>query len=471
MRKRPPQPNKDIVLKNTQTEMSKLRPLSARRQRAGDHKDKSNPFAPPDVTDVFSEQDSLEEQRKRLIKEKQKMTLVQRQMLPSGVTSQKAIRERIERRFATNDKDNELDIKGVTETRQRQQHTAQIIQDQREIFLSNLLIDRHQKELERLNYLKHTKKAKLEEMQLQLEEDQNRSKTVRRQLEMTRDREKLHMEEQHQKRAEIESKVKRKKINVEALATELNNLEQKRENYKLCEQLILEMEEYFGKKPQTVHEFVEVFDRMETDNIFLIQNKQRIESRNEGQYQDLIDEIQKTKEENKQLEEELNSLKAKRDSIQTLIEKSQNTIDIDSELANLQKIVAKTYQKCLGTPGTNQNCITMLQVLESNVESMIKKVDLIENMDLALKQVKQLKNERKEAVRIAGNQRLDSQKSEKRALMLRRATMPVKKRSGRPLVERILTGRTNKVNKDKIQKEKNEREKLEQLLFGDDIYD
>ena len=466
----PGKPRQDVILKKTQTEMSKLRPLSARRQRKGENKDRSNPFAPPDVTDVFVEQDSLEEQRKRAFQEKKKMTLVQRQMLPTNVTSQKAIRERIERKFRTND-NNDEQIKGVTETRQRQQHTAQIIQEQREIFLSNLLIDRHQKELERLNYLKHTKKAKIEDMQLSLDEDQNRSKTVRRQLEMTRDREKLHMEEQTQKRMEIESKVKKKKQTVDTLAAELNMLEQKKESYKLCEQLILDMESYYGKKPETIHEFAEVFDRMEKENLFLIQNKQRIESRNEGQIQDLQDDIVQTKKDVAQLEEELEALRLKKDSIQTSIEASKNTTDLDKKLTYLQKIISKTYQKCFGTTDSTQNSISMLQVIESSIENLIKKVDVFPDVDWAIKQVKQLKNIRKTKFREYTAAKNKRESEEKKNAMIERSKLPVKKRTGRPVVERIIYGKSKRVDTEKLNAEQNEKERIERLLFGDSIFD
>ena len=466
----PRKPSQDVILKKTQTEMSKLRPLSARRQRKGENKDKSNPFAPPDVTDVFVEQDSLEEQRKKAFKDKQKMTLVQRQMLPTNVVSQKAIRERIERKFRTNDNNDDPDIKPVTETRQRQQHTAQIIQEQREIFLSNLLIDRHQKELERLNYLKHTKKAKIEDMQLTLDEDQNRSKTVRRQLEMTRDREKLHMEEQTQKRAEIESKVKKKKQNVDTLKAELNMLEQKRENYKLCEQLILDMEQYYGKKPETIQEFIEVFDRMETDNLFLIQNKQRIESRNEWQIQDLQDELAHTRKEVAELEKELETLREKRDSIKASVETSQNTTDLDQKLNYLHKIISKTYQHCFHTTDITQNSTSMLRTIESSIENLIKKVELVDK-DWAIKQVKQINAERKIVARDANAAKTKKEAEERKQAIIERNKQPIKRRTGRPLVERIITGRTKKIDTDKLKAEQAEKERLDKLLFGDSIFD
>ena len=464
-----PKKKEDMVLKKVKNEISNLRPLSARRNTKT-RKNDSNPFSPPDVTDVFAEVDANEQLRRQKLKDNQKLKLSQRQMLPSQVTSQRAIRERIEKRFKT-DADDEEKLDNCYERRPRQQHTSEMITEQREVFLCNLLIDRHKKELERLNYLKRTKKGKLEELELALEEEQNRSRTVSRQLEMQKNREKFHLDDQLKRRRDIESKLSKKKVIVGELNNELLVLEQKRDSYKLCKELQDEMESYYGLKLTKYKEFVEVFDRMEQDNLFLIKNKKQMESKAEGKSQDMKDEIEKLKKDNEVLSEELRELKAKKDAIQKIPETTQDTTELDAKLSKLQKLISKTYQKCFGTTDATQNSITMLSLIEANIETMLKKLSSITDKDWVAKQIKQLNSERRKQLREANAAKKERDQEAKKKAMIERATKPVKRRTGRPVIERIVSGPAKKVNTAKLEAERDERERLDQLLFGDSIFD
>lgn len=462
---------KDQVLEQVKSDFSHLRPLSARRNSKFTKRDKDNPFNIPDVTDVFAEQDKIVQERQEKIKGAQKLTLKQRQMLPSQVTSQRSIRERIEQKFRSPEKNKDTDIKGVTEIRQRQQHTTQLLQEQREIFLANLLIDCHQRELDRINITKQTRKAKFDELQLTLEEDQNRLKTVRRQLEMTRDREKLMLEEQMRKRTEIEVKVKRKRQNVDVLKVELNQLEEKKANYLLYGKLLDQMEETYGTRPSTISEFIDAFDRLEHVNLFLIQNSRQQASKYENSQYEVEIELEETKKDINDLEQQIEKLKEQKNSIQLLNESNHDTVDLDDKLEQLQNSISKTFVKCFPAAGNNQNSLTMLSMIENEIETMIKRLDLINDKEMIAQKVKQLNNQRRTEYRLENQARNEKIQLEKKLAMQERATKPVKKRNGRPLVERIVIGQTKKKNTAKLEAEQYEKERLDNLLFGDTIYD
>lgn len=445
--------------------------MSSRRNSKFTKRDIDNPFNIPDVTDVFAEQDKISQKRQEEIKKKQGLTLKQRQMLPSSTTSQRSIRERIENKFRSPEKNKDTEIKGVTEMRQRQQHTTQLLQEQREIFLANLLIDSHQRELDRINITKQTRKAKFDEMTLSLEEDQNRLKTVRRQLEMTRDREKMLLEEQIRKRTEIEIKVKRKRQNVDLLKVELDQLEEKKKNYLLYANLLSKMEETYGHRPQTISEFIDAFDRLEHENLFLIQNSRQQASKFENSQNEIQVELENTQKDIEVLEQQIEKLKEQKNSIQLLNDSVHDTGDLDNELEELQKLIATVFVKCFPSSGNNQNSITMLSMIENEIEMMIKRLDLINDKEMIAQKVKQLNNQRRAEYRLENQARNEKIQLEKKLQMQERATKPVKKRNGRPLVERIVIGQTKKKNTAKLEAELYEKERLENLLFGDTIYD
>lgn len=445
--------------------------MSSRRNSKFTKRDIDNPFNIPDVTDVFAEQDKISQKRQEEIKKKQGLTLKQRQMLPSSTTSQRSIRERIENKFRSPEKNKDTEIKGVTEMRQRQQHTTQLLQEQREIFLANLLIDSHQRELDRINITKQTRKAKFDEMTLSLEEDQNRLKTVRRQLEMTRDREKMLLEEQIRKRTEIEIKVKRKRQNVDLLKVELDQLEEKKKNYLLYANLLSKMEETYGHRPQTISEFIDAFDRLEHENLFLIQNSRQQASKFENSQNEIQVELENTQKDIEVLEQQIEKLKEQKNSIQLLNDSVHDTGDLDNELEELQKLIATVFVKCFPSSGNNQNSITMLSMIENEIETMIKRLDLINDKEMIAQKVKQLNNQRRAEYRLENQARNEKIQLEKKLQMQERATKPVKKRNGRPLVERIVIGQTKKKNTAKLEAELYEKERLENLLFGDTIYD
>ena len=447
------------------------RPLSSRRKKIS-AQDDDNPFNLPDSTTIFSKQDEIEAENKNYFKKIQNMTLKDRALLgDENKKSHKSVRERIEARFK-NDKTNDLEgIKPIYEIRTKQQHTNHMIQEQREIFLSNLLIDRHKKELERLKYIKNTKESNLENLETDVEEAQNRSKTIRAQLEMTRDRDRLLLEEQTKKRAEIETKVKHKRHEIDVLKAELTRLGDIHENYRDFDNVLKEISAMHGKRPETVQEFLSVFDMMENDGLFLISNTQNIQNRTERSDNSYATEIALVKQDIEELEAEIASLQNRKEQIQIITQSTPNCENIDKDLGEIQKMISNVYQRCFPNMNPSQSCITMLSLIEHHFEIMLKKFESIEDKEWVISKIKALSAQRRAALRTENLKKKERDQEEKKRQMIERATRPVKKRTGRPLVERVIVEKRKKKDVEETEAEILERERIEKLLFGDSIFD
>ncbi|EAX75559.1 hypothetical protein TVAG_507770, partial [Trichomonas vaginalis G3] len=171
------------------------------------------------------------------------------------------------------------------------------------------------------------------------------------------------------------------------------------------------------------------------------------------------------------LEQQIEKLKEQKNSIQLLNESNHDTVDLDDKLEQLQNSISKTFVKCFPAAGNNQNSLTMLSMIENEIETMIKRLDLINDKEMIAQKVKQLNNQRRTEYRLENQARNEKIQLEKKLAMQERATKPVKKRNGRPLVERIVIGQTKKKNTAKLEAEQYEKERLDNLLFGDTIYD
>ena len=140
-----------------------------------------NPFDVPDSAEIFSKEENEKKKKKLQIKNYQKMSLAERALLGSEQMRDPRSMQLGTSRNLKNSDEKTPDIKPVSEIRQRQQRANQIIEEQREMFFSNLLISRHQKELDRLQIQKKAQEAKLITMDLEAREAQNRSKTTNNQ--------------------------------------------------------------------------------------------------------------------------------------------------------------------------------------------------------------------------------------------------------------------------------------------------
>jgi DNA repair exonuclease SbcCD ATPase subunit len=359
------------------------------------------------------------------------------------------------------------EVKPVCEIRQRQQNAARLVQEQREIFLSNLLIARHEKELGRIQYQREAKEAKLVALELESKEAQNRSKTSMTQFDILRNRYRLKLDEQSHKRHGLEGDVKRRQRTVQALEAEIRALEEKYTQYLAVERLLKDIESTYGKKTQTISDFLDFFERMENDGLFVVHNVESLRAKSEGTEGDQAAEERRMQREIKQCQAEINRLTGIKTALlkRVALPGPASTDALDARLNVLHKQITKIFRLCYPRSDATQNSVSMLTMLEADLEKMNAQLERIEPNFVA-KKLKRLNLEKRAKQREAHLEKKKQDQQQKLNQMLERATRPVKKNDRRPLTPRVVPTRVTKTDTDRLLREQMERERIDQLLYG-----
>ena len=149
------------------------------------------------------------------------------------------------------------------------------------------------------------------------------------------------------------------------------------------------------------------------------------------------------------------------------IEKSiqQNTIFGNDELSQVNQLVLKCYKACFGNVA-NVSTLSMLEILENSLENSYLTVKEFDSAWVSSKQSKK-DNARREIARKLKQQLQEKEQQAKIDLALKRATMPIKKRNGRPLYKRSLLEHHSNKNDEQLKAEREEEERINKLLYGD----
>ena len=140
---------------------------------------------------------------------------------------------------------------------------------------------------------------------------------------------------------------------------------------------------------------------------------------------------------------------------------SPEVIEIDKELTKLGVIVKNAYTDCFGK-SADISPLMMLHRLETELEALYKQSLLLPEKEIVEKQNAKEK-ERREKQRIEKQMQQILEQQAKNDAAIARSKMPVKKRTGRPLVERKVPVKVTRV----VNKNNADEEILEKLLYGD----
>lgn len=437
-----------------------------------------NPFSLPTSTDLYQQREEAEQERKRQFKAKKNLTTVQRAITTAPNSSRRAIRDNYKERMKVDDLWKEGDVKPVAEIRQKQQHTTQLIQQQREIFLTNLLISRHEQEIERIMNQKEAKGNRLAALDVELKESQNIMKTSTSQNENIRERYHQRYIEQCARKNKLMDEVKAKKSKLQQMGTEITKLEEVLAQYQAYDNLLQEISHMTGERPKTIDEFMVFFDKLENEDLFIVQHVDTMQAKTEETDFEIDAQIKKVEKSIQELNEQiekLDKLKDNDDSSDIPIQ-GKPAPHLDKESSYLQKHIGATFRQCFKTTEADQsqsvvgqNSLTMLTMIESQIEEMTRVFKTIDPA-IATKKLKLLTERKRKEQREANQLKKELDQKRKIDQMKERATKPIKKSDGRPLVSRIQITRTKSKDPEKREKELLEKARIENLLFGS-IYD
>jgi hypothetical protein len=136
---------------------------------------------------------------------------------------------------------------------------------------------------------------------------------------------------------------------------------------------------------------------------------------------------------------------------------------LDREVRRLTELIATSHARCFGVWGSLPPLL-MLKRIENALEELYKRLRMVRPAFAEAKQRKKdeqrLERQKEEiAEKKAADQRLKYDQA------LERAQMPIKRRTGRPPVRRMLPIRVKAEDPEKCLAEQIERERIEKLLF------
>ena len=358
----------------------------------------------------------------------------------------------------------------------------EFISQKREIFLAKLAIDTKNEELERLSRLENEEQTNLKskEGEINLFRDQFRNFLEfdgQSTMEARRSAEKKSKE-----RIDLSMKIKQVSSQISALRNEIAHQDEKLQEcidyQKFLESLT--PNEWRQKNPlpliyfQEPKQLLNIFSSLEEQNMFLINHCQEAEETVE-RYRNIFNNLLNnrditisnlilTKEEK---EKELNFKKENNDQYKINGQFHHGNELTNEEYQSIQSAIINFHEQ-LGFDSTSSNDLnSMMKRIENKMEEMIYKLSLLPDTF-----VKELANEkehhRREQDRAEKQiqQKIAQQEKIQKAITL--ANKPIKKKVGRPLMERMipLKGHSRLEEEEKIKNEKAQEEADKELLFG-----
>lgn len=341
---------------------------------------------------------------------------------------------------------------------------AEFIDQKREIFLVQLLIDRKNKEIHRIQNLRKTEKKNIVEEYAKIAETSNQYKMTTNQNEAELTRGKRTMDAAIRKRTELSKELKKKSAFVAVLESEISRNEETLYSYRNYAEFMKKltpsdkkMLDYFSQPKVLLDEL----EKVENENLFLIRHCQELTDEQESGLRTVQSEIDKTDAESNEVIDAMNKLQHV-DAVQLTgagaLSKECDTLD--AQRRRLSNLVTRTYKHCFGE-AADVNTLARLERIENELEKMYHQSAAIDPAFMAAKQSEKDKA-RRDIQRKEKVERQEKEQKRKLEQALARAQMPIKRRTGRPMVERTLP---LKLNRNPVDEKKKQQEEEQQDVF------
>ena len=437
-----------------------------------------NPFIMPKGSDRFQYREEENRKQKEQLAAVHKMTLVQRAdmqtpKIPSLVTTATVkVREPSSARSGAAPRSNEVrPVPPEAPNTGKNMRMTEFVAQKREIFLVQLLIERKNKEMHRLDNEMRAEEKSLLDTENALAEASNQYKMATAQAEAALARARKASEAATKKRVELQKEYKLLLQTTSITRAEItkneDTLEAHRRYYEFLKSITRDghsMEEFY-ESPKVLEA---EFDAMEKQNLFLIEQFQELEQDIEKgvnrEHTILADTIAQIES----VQKKLGVVPVVKDEPYTLTEADlREAENVESELKALNALILKTFVKCFGAGG-DISTMGMLERIENALEDMYVKIEYVNPAFVEQKQKKKdyergEQRRKEEAERKEAEQRLKVQQA------LERATRPIKKRTGRPMVRRVLPIKETRTDEAALRAAMLEQQRINDLLYGEDL--
>ena len=436
-----------------------------------------NPFKIPDEQEYFAMKGEKKRQNeidRRAMQDshlyKRSGTSFSRQNYPSQVHSKKTTANISERSRS----------RSGTDSNQINDCLRDFIRQKREIFVAQLAIDTKREELERLEQIEQEEEQSLraKEAEINLFRDQFRS--------FLANDGKATMEARHaaevksKERIEISLQIKQVSTQIAALRNEIAHHDEKLQECQAYKDFLeaLTPKDWKEEHPGEMYfkdpkQLMNIMISLEEQNMFLIRHCQEAEDaveRYRVKFNNLLEsrdgsitEMLQKKDKKKQ---ELNELIEKNEQYKVTRDFKHGNELSPQEMKELQDAISKFHKK-LGFENTaSPDASSMLKRIEMKMEEVMINLSKLDEAQLKqLTQEKELKRRNEERQQKNEKERKEQEEKTNKALAL--AMMPIKKKTGRPLVERVIPVKTQ--SREKLEEEARLR-KLQELADAELLY-
>lgn len=358
----------------------------------------------------------------------------------------------------------------------------EFIDQKREIFFAQLAIDTKREELQRLERLEQEEEENLKnkEAEINLFRDQFRAfleSDGKATMKARHD-----AESKSKQRLEVSLKIKQVSSQISSLRNDIAHHEEKLQECNQFKDFIESLTPPEWRKKHADHEMyftdpqqmVEIIQSLEDQNMFLIRHCQEAEEaveRYKTKFEDLLRErdgnLTDMYNARAQKQKSLEGKKANNEQYQIVGRFKQGNEIPESELQELHSAVSSFHAQLGFDNVATGDTITMLRRIETRMESLfieLQKVD--QNKVKQMAQEKSHKRRDQERAAKAAQKQKEQEEKTQRALAL--ATMPIKRKTGRPLLPRMCPEKSESREKreEQLRKEMAQKEADQNLLYG-----
>ncbi|KAH0791967.1 coiled-coil domain-containing protein [Histomonas meleagridis] len=368
------------------------------------------------------------------------------------------------------------------DSNQVQEGIQDFIQQKREIFLSQLAIDTKLQELERLDQIERNEEEhlKAKEAEIKLFRDQfnafleNDSKATMEARQAA--------EIKSKQCIEVSMQIKQISSQISALRSEIAHSDEKLQE---CQSYKAFLESLTPASWRKEHPFPEMYFKdpqqlltilksLEEQNMFLIRHCQEAEEaveRCRQQFNALLESrdesITAMMDAKSNKEKELTEIKERNEQYKVNNEFSHGNEINEDQLHELQRSITEFHSELGFDASSINDTVTMLRRIEEKMEEITKKLSSVDPM--VLKKYAQEKEKiRRNQERTEKNIRDKEEQEMKAKRAIELAMKPIKRRNGRPLLERTMPKRQqSREKREERMKQKVAQQKAdEELLYG-----
>jgi hypothetical protein len=343
-----------------------------------------------------------------------------------------------------------------------------LVLQKREMFHLQLLIQRKRQEIANLDSERCAAEADFFNSQRELDETANQFSTASAQAEAAVARARRAAEIATKKRMYLQKQMWIATQANAAVRADIAKQQDQLDRYREYRDFILRltpdghtMEEFYSDPLLLVAEL----DRLHEATLFLMNQVKRFAAIRDENIKRTADAIDATEQELAAIPE----VEEVEECTEVLSDGNLRASDhADQELRRITALVARAHRGCFrGT--SNLSAFAMLDQIETGLEQLHNRIRCIKWAFVQAKQRRKdeerLERQKKETTeRKAADVKLKSDQA------LERAQMPIKRRTGKPTIRRMLPIKINRQDPDVFMAEQMERERLEKLLYGD-VYD